>query len=715
MLSLQSSAISRLGDLDSDALASMWTVFTKCKENLENGRRLENLSWRLWFSKSDLFATRSALLDGNINANDTTAEWSDPEGFETMSEDESDQEQLSEFLAPRATRPPLFTHPTGSSMERRALTAKTISGTSLERMISGLNELVTPLHRSSSKDAATRPVHSPLRDQIETRSSPKCVNADSPLPVSPPLQSTPTVASAISPPCATLRSGLSLRPFSAPRSASSRSLSAQVNAHASSSRLVALSRPAPSTDRLASQVTADIPRNFSTSSFEPKSFTRGFEPAHRPQQPSVGSIAPPPTPALVRAHLASPPPSAMKSTHKSNTNKKIFFISSPNSDSEDESRSRSRERGGLPCSSRSTGVNPPSNSLTSIPATPPSQRRRRPPPPAVPTPVPTSATEDDWDDAEEEDDDASSGWGSEYSTESDAPTRRTSKPERPTPLFAKRPSTVNVLEAALKPRPAGLLSQLFHPPFGQDEPSSSRSYDDVSRVGGMQRGQLHGSKSTGMLTEQRRTKSFLRGAPVGTEMDLDSEGEEVVAVDEKGFEDVESSVSSPRPEVGSRDRFGGLKERAHQSMLDLAGAYPQTPRTTRRAMLATELSESLRRNLLWERQTRNKVIIRPAGAAQTVVAPFSAEPVRQGSKSGSTRASTSGGKELSVPHPSPATSSPFQPIVRRHTTGTGLYLAAQTGKFGDSSSSLSISEDDEGDGEGRDAFGFTDGVHTRGW
>ncbi|KDQ52728.1 hypothetical protein JAAARDRAFT_111161, partial [Jaapia argillacea MUCL 33604] len=33
-----------------------------------------------------------------------------------------------------------------------------------------------------------------------------------------------------------------------------------------------------------------------------------------------------------------------------------------------------------------------------------------------------------------------------------------------------------------------------------------------------------------------------------------------------------------------------------------APAEPMTPRTTRRQMLATELSESLRRNLLWERQ-----------------------------------------------------------------------------------------------------------------
>lgn len=33
---------------DVNNLFSMWTIFSKCAESLENGRRLENLSWRLW-------------------------------------------------------------------------------------------------------------------------------------------------------------------------------------------------------------------------------------------------------------------------------------------------------------------------------------------------------------------------------------------------------------------------------------------------------------------------------------------------------------------------------------------------------------------------------------------------------------------------------------------------------------------------------------------
>ncbi|KAH7913810.1 hypothetical protein BJ138DRAFT_1145327 [Hygrophoropsis aurantiaca] len=32
-----------------EALSGLWTLFTKCKESLKDGRRLENISWRLWY------------------------------------------------------------------------------------------------------------------------------------------------------------------------------------------------------------------------------------------------------------------------------------------------------------------------------------------------------------------------------------------------------------------------------------------------------------------------------------------------------------------------------------------------------------------------------------------------------------------------------------------------------------------------------------------
>ncbi|EIW84602.1 DUF1752-domain-containing protein, partial [Coniophora puteana RWD-64-598 SS2] len=32
-----------------DALCSLWSLFTRCKDSLQDGRRLENLSWRIWY------------------------------------------------------------------------------------------------------------------------------------------------------------------------------------------------------------------------------------------------------------------------------------------------------------------------------------------------------------------------------------------------------------------------------------------------------------------------------------------------------------------------------------------------------------------------------------------------------------------------------------------------------------------------------------------
>ncbi|WBW72665.1 GATA-like domain protein [Schizosaccharomyces osmophilus] len=52
MLSLETDNIAKLGTLTADNLSCMWNVFTKCAENLENGRRLENLSWRLWYRET---------------------------------------------------------------------------------------------------------------------------------------------------------------------------------------------------------------------------------------------------------------------------------------------------------------------------------------------------------------------------------------------------------------------------------------------------------------------------------------------------------------------------------------------------------------------------------------------------------------------------------------------------------------------------------------
>lgn len=372
--------------------------------------------------------------------------------------------------------------------------------------------------------------------------------------------------------------------------------------------------------------------------------------------------------------------------------------------------------------------------------------------------------EEEWSDDDAEDDDASSsGWGSEYSTSSS--TRARSKEHRRdqdetqgkgNPLFAKRPSEValNRATSELKPRPPGLLSQLFHPDLFIEDADRTHSYVDITRANGASlrapgtsgQSMLTTSKSTGVLSEQMRSKSFLRGRPEGVELESSSdEGEpEQATVDEQGAHHRSGAVAAALARHQERSRLEAMQPIAP----------PQTPRTTRRAMLATELSESLRRNLLWERQTRNRALgaatvnrfaaaaAQPAKPQQQQAQAFPnatvpqprqpavttaarvqsdtgladvARQVHQASAAAPTAAEQLRQQRsplldgVRAPHPSPATQSSHASRVlssgdgdptsaqagatangaapasgemkRRHTTGTGLYLAAQRGKL----------------------------------
>ncbi|KAI9317775.1 hypothetical protein BX666DRAFT_1940686 [Dichotomocladium elegans] len=48
MLSLSTQTFDQIHQVDIDDLTVMWNVFSKCKDHLKSGRRLENMAWRLW-------------------------------------------------------------------------------------------------------------------------------------------------------------------------------------------------------------------------------------------------------------------------------------------------------------------------------------------------------------------------------------------------------------------------------------------------------------------------------------------------------------------------------------------------------------------------------------------------------------------------------------------------------------------------------------------
>ncbi|KAH9847219.1 hypothetical protein C2E23DRAFT_523918 [Lenzites betulinus] len=55
-------------DLDGeDTLCSLWALFTKCKESLKDGRRLENISWRLWYREMASAQSSPASSPGSLS------------------------------------------------------------------------------------------------------------------------------------------------------------------------------------------------------------------------------------------------------------------------------------------------------------------------------------------------------------------------------------------------------------------------------------------------------------------------------------------------------------------------------------------------------------------------------------------------------------------------------------------------------------------------
>jgi len=595
--------------------------------------------------------------------------------------------------------------------------------------------------------------------------------------------------------------------------------------HSRSRSDVTLSRRAQSTAELAS-------------SFKPQSFVKGFAPSSIETRPGPGRIAPPPTPATFAASLgASPPragpssatatatrspssagrasgstaatplkvpvpsahaptpgPSALRQPKAPGTGKKIFFISSPDSD-EDGSSSRSRESrttggggGGAsvvvspPSALRAKASLSPSSALSGKAGAAPNGKGKQP----ALAPAGEDADDSEWDsDEEEDDDDGSSGWGSEYSTDSEI--ARNSAAKAPggggrngggaqrdgfdtATLFAKRPADALQRTAStatmgapgeLTRRPPGLLSQLFHPEDYMEEvnrmptPTEGmrRPHKSMSALPTMS--QLRPSKSTSGLEARPappRSKSFLKGKPEHVELESSSEEEDEAAAPRARPAPGSASHSSEYEDVdddaeAKAAAAAALARRQRELEEAAIAAPPQTPRTTRRAMLATELSESLRRNLLWERQMRNRVMggaaprrptmpgqplpQRPASSTQLAAAPPPPPPgpLRAVTDDGGVRApNPSPATRFSPPHAAPsAAADPNQQqqrhhrsrpngerhpgtamLPRRHTTGTGLYLQAQLqagGRFphagrarGDSDSELSASSDDDDDG-----------------
>lgn len=97
-------------------LSSLHAVFTKCKESLQDGRRLENISWRLWYREMMLESQRLVFAseEGSLDEKET----------ETM--DEKDEEKKYDYEAAQTKKttttapPPPPSYPSEESQSHPA-------------------------------------------------------------------------------------------------------------------------------------------------------------------------------------------------------------------------------------------------------------------------------------------------------------------------------------------------------------------------------------------------------------------------------------------------------------------------------------------------------------------------------------------------------------------------------------------------------------------
>uniref|UniRef100_A0A060TFE4 ARAD1D22528p n=1 Tax=Blastobotrys adeninivorans TaxID=409370 RepID=A0A060TFE4_BLAAD len=95
ILALSAKTLGQLDPNDTEALSSLWTVFTKCAQSIENGRRLENMSWRLW-NREVLYSP-----DDNNNNSDVVPSLEYCSSGESMDSVQSTASQVRERSRPK--------------------------------------------------------------------------------------------------------------------------------------------------------------------------------------------------------------------------------------------------------------------------------------------------------------------------------------------------------------------------------------------------------------------------------------------------------------------------------------------------------------------------------------------------------------------------------------------------------------------------------------
>lgn len=137
VLTLAIDNLAKLNNIDEKQLSAIWNLFTKCKDNLENGRRLENISWRLWYRSCH----PSPLSVG------------DEEDDEYLEDTETDLPDL----VPSSPPPSSSSHPQASEEGNRPLSSTSTASLTASSSFSSSSPSPLPSNSESKKKESIPP------------------------------------------------------------------------------------------------------------------------------------------------------------------------------------------------------------------------------------------------------------------------------------------------------------------------------------------------------------------------------------------------------------------------------------------------------------------------------------------------------------------------------------------------------------------------------
>ncbi|MCJ1254238.1 hypothetical protein MMC24_002052 [Lignoscripta atroalba] len=469
-------------------LFGMWTVFSKCADSMEEGRRLENMSWRIWNretfcceSQPQLTTTPAIDFNGPRPASKDV-----PELSASVDSVASDEPERMERHASLQSAPVDIKRPSPYRVE-----AMESLGRGREKHITsfGLEKMVISIKERKELE----PLSPSIADAVPTFFPATNIT---PRPASPALE--------------------------ASRHSADSSSSTDPTSSAGSGR----------------HITYTAASDTSAESITCHSVVRGFSPSHiSSSYRSHTHLAPASVPAKSILHAKSEEPKRKGG---------IFMLGG--SSGEDDSSFEEQMSGQIPQSSLTAGLKLPNHDRKQTSFKDEVESRTINHRSHEDEDVFESDDEEDVSESAIEDEDDESEW-EDSATESGASSPKEEQ------LFQRVDSRPNLVSRR------SLLTTLIHQP------------DRAAALANM------ASKSTSAIQRSRSRTSSPNGPSVA------------------GSPDEESTLAMQ----------GSNVPRSKPIIMTTSNTHPPalSPRTTRRNMLATELTESLRKHLLWERQQKN--------------------------------------------------------------------------------------------------------------